>query len=197
MVAWLLKLSWKDASLDWSNIGRLFAGALIGLPLGYLFIVRYGDLAVGRVALGAVLLGFGVVGVAVDPARMRLPKWTGALFGFLSGFTGGAFVTGGPPVVIYLYGRAEDDPREMKPTIQFIFLAVCLLRLGAAATSGVLLEGRVLALSAVSLPLGVVMLWAGHRLSRYGSVRTFRFAVQSLIGAFGVGLILLNWPGTS
>ncbi len=192
MVLWLLRLSWHDGRIDWPNIGRLFAGALLGVPLGYWFLVTYGNLPLGRVVLGVVLAGFGTVGLLAGRTGIRMGTRWGPLMGIVSGFIGGAFVSGGPPVVIYLYAQA-DEPRTMKPTIQVIFLIMLLMRLVAAGTTGVLWKPAVLMLSAVSLPAAALLLALGHRLSKLTSTETFRLSVQGLIGVSGVLLIALNW----
>jgi uncharacterized protein len=192
LVLWLLKLSWKDGTIDWPNIGRLFFGALIGLPFGYIFLIKFGDLPIGRIALGVVLVGFCIVGLFSGREGLRMKKFFGIPMGILSGFVGGAFVSGGPPVIVYLYGQTKD-PRSMKPTIQIIFLIMLLMRLIAAGTTGALWDFGVLKLSAISLPLAALLLTFGHWLSSFVSAKIFRLAVQGLIGLFGVLLILLNW----
>jgi hypothetical protein len=193
VVAWLMKLSWRDGPIDWRNIGRLFAGALVGIPLGYWFLLAFGDQPLGRFVLGVVLFGFCVVGLLTGRGRVPMGKAWGLPMGAISGFIGGAFVSGGPPVVVYLYAQG-DDPRAMKPTIQVIFLVMLLMRIVAAAGTGALARPRVWMLAGLSLPLATALLAAGHWLSLRAKVTTFRLAVQALIGLFGLLLMALTYP---
>ena len=191
MVAALARLSWKDGKVLWRQVLLILAGTSAGVPLGYLFLLKFGDQPVGRFALGIVLVCFCFALLSAQQATVRLPPWLGLPIGGTSGFIGGAFVSGGPPLVLYLYAQAED-PRTMKPTIQVIFLVTCVLRLAAAGVSGVLSRPGVLTTSAVSVPLALAFLATGHFLSRRVSSTRFARTVQVLIGVVGVLLIVLN-----
>ena len=184
----LLRLSHAERGVDWASAWRLIAGAAVGMPLGYWFIHAFGDRPVFRIALGAALLAFAGNGLFGRRVQRKLPRWVGVPAGVCSGFLSGAFVSGGPPVVIYLYSRT-DDPRDMKATIQFVFLANLAYRHTAIALTGDYTIS-VLALAAWAAPVGAIALYLGHRLSRRGSVALFRKVVFTLIALFGVVLIV-------
>jgi uncharacterized protein len=187
----LARLSWRDGKIVWRQVALIFAGALLGVPLGYVFLMKFGNQPIGRVGLGVVLVGFCLALLSAHRTTVRLPQFLGVPIGWLSGFISGAFVSGGPPLVLYLYAQAED-PRTMKPTIQVIFLAMCLMRLVAVAFRGVLARPGVMMTAVVSIPLALAMLALGHYLSHRASSAVFTRVVQVLIGVVGVLLIVLN-----
>ncbi len=189
LVAVLAWLSRRDGKIAWDQVALICAGALVGVPLGYLFLVTFGDQPAGRVVLGLVLVGFCIAGLLKPPAGRGKSSGPALPVGVLSGFLGGAFVTGGPPVVLYLYSRAKD-PRTMKPTIQVIFLVVCIFRLATAAGSKVFFRRDVKIASAISAPLALVLLGLGHHLSCKSSPAVFARVVQMIIGLTGAVLVV-------
>jgi len=188
VVLLLLRLSHAEKGVRWRRVGQLVVGSVAGMPLGYWFIHTFGDRAVFRVALGVALIAFAVNGLFGRQARRKLAGWVGVAAGVCSGFLSGAFVSGGPPVILYLYSLA-DDPRDMKATIQAVFVANLVYRHTAIAVAGDYVPS-VLALAGFAVPAGVIALYVGHRLCRYGSVALFRRIVFGLIGAFGMVLIV-------
>jgi uncharacterized membrane protein YfcA len=94
-------------------------------------------------------------------------------------------VTGGPPVLIYLYARTED-PRTMKATVQFVFLAMLVYRMVLIVCDPALRAVELWTLSAwACLPaLGAVVV--GHRWSRRSSPAVFRRVVSVIIAGLGV-----------
>jgi uncharacterized membrane protein YfcA len=191
VIAWLLWLSWKDGKVVWRAVRSLLIGALFGLPLGYVFLVRFGDQPIGRLVLGVVLLIFSLVGLLKQGGTFRVPHRWGVLMGWLSGVIGGAFVSGGPPVVIYLQGQV-DDPRVIKSSIQTVFLLMMFMRIVAAGTTGLLADRSVWWLTFLAVCPAMILLWLGHWLSRFGTASFHRLAAQVMIGLFGLGLIGLN-----
>ncbi len=192
----LLRLSHADVKVKWRYGLLVTSGAVLGMPLGYGFIHVFGDRPVFRAALGVTLLAFAANGLLFRPRRRKVPAPVGVLAGMLGGFLGGAFVTGGPPVVMYLYSQA-DDPRDMKATIQFVFVMGLIYRHVAISIAGDY-NADVLILAAVAAPVCAVVLWLGHRLSRGISVESFRRAVFVLVAVFGVALIVraaATWMG--
>lgn len=160
VVAGLLWLSRKNGKIDWRSIGLLLLGAMLGLPLGYWFLLRFGDLPIGRVVLGVILVTFSTYGLVRKRGTVRMPISAAGPLGLRSGFVGGAFVSGGPPVVVYLNGRAED-PRVMKPSIQAIFLIMLFMRIAMAGAPGDLWSSTVWIQTAMTVPVALAALWGG------------------------------------
>jgi uncharacterized membrane protein YfcA len=184
----LLRLSHGDTRAEWRQGLLVLAGVAAGQPLGYWFIHACGDEPVFRVALGTVLVGFGITGMVTPHLRHRLPAAVGVGAGMVGGFLSGAFVTGGPPIVAYLYSRS-DDPRRMKATVQFVFLSSVGFRLACISVAGDWSAGTT-KLALVILPAVLPAVVAGHYLSRRASNESFRRVVYALIGVTGVGVLV-------
>ena len=98
-------LTWRlRAHLGWSRIGPLLLGSLAGVPAG-VFLFATLDPNWLLVGLGLALLFVAVqqtwFGTTPDADKQVRPLW-GGLAGLVSGVLGGAFNTGGPPVVMYV-----------------------------------------------------------------------------------------------
>ncbi len=89
---------------DYRGILPLLAGAVAGIPAGLLFLLGFSDKAI-KTALGIVLIVYAAYSLLLKRMPLRLPAWTGYLFGFFAGALGGAFNITGPPVVFYLSTR--------------------------------------------------------------------------------------------
>jgi len=190
----LLRLSQSHSRVDWPKSIRLVVGAAMGQPLGYLFIHTFGNRPVFRVALGAFLVLFALNGLFTPHVRKSLPRYVAVLAGILGGFLGGAFVTGGPPIVLYLFAHV-DDPREMKATVQFVFSAGVIYRLISIGVAGDY-TAEVLKLASVAVPVAMVALVVGHALSHKAPADRFRRHVYAVIGCFGLCVLgkgALGW----
>jgi uncharacterized protein len=175
----LLPITRAEAHIDWRRALLILSGNLCGQPAGYWFIHTWGDRPVFRIALGAVLLAFAVNGMVTPHVRRRLPLALAPAVGLAGGFLAGAFVTGGPPVILYLYSQT-DDPRTMKATVQFIFLISTAYRLVWVGVSGDMTL-PVVRLALLSLPVVLPVLVLAHALSKRISVAGFRRAVFAVI----------------
>ncbi len=181
----LLRISRPQGGIHWTKAGLILLGVVAGTPLGYLFIMKTGDSPAFRVALGAFLVVAGVVGALGVRARRKPPGFVGPLVGVLGGFLSGAFVTGGPPLVLYLYALA-DDAREMKATVQCIFIVMVIYRLTLVRLMGERFTAPVVVALLAALPLTVIAVVLGHKLSRADTARRFRVRAHAIIALFGL-----------
>lgn len=191
MLITLLAISCRDHPVRWRFVPWILLGAVVGSPLGYAFIVYQGDAPLFGTALGVVLLGFAFQGLwrAGSEVLRAWPRWLELPVGLANGFLGGAFVTGGPPVVLYLTSRVHD-PREMKATIQLIFLGGMLIRLAVIGGGPIGLDAEVLGTAGIAIPVVLLAIVVGHRLSQRAGVAAFKRVIFVLIGIAGVGLLL-------
>ena len=189
LVATLLVRSHRLMRVDWKAAAWVTAGIMLALPFGYRFILRHEDAPVFRVVFGLILVFFAVFRAVRPHVRRNISTLWAPVFGAGSGLLSGAFASGGPPVVLFLYAR-EDDPRRAVGTIQAVFLGGNLYRLAVillgerGMTSDVLIPA--LALS----PLVVLGTLAGFYASRRFSVRPFLLAVYGLLVLAGLVNIL-------
>lgn len=170
----------------WSAIWRLIVGLLPGVWIG----VATRQMIAERWVLG--LLGVVVICFAlyslIGPRLPHLhsPRWA-YLFGTAAGVLGGAYTTGGPPIVIYAACRRWDpDP------FRGSFAAVGIIASGTVAVTS-LAVGDFSPLSGAYLPAGLLGLFLGFGLgsclNRYVPARLFRCLVLVLLIVIGLRLI--------
>lgn len=182
-----LFLSRLGSDIDWLKAGLLLTGIVIGQPAGYWFVRTFGDHPAFRVLLGLVLLYYAVQSIVSPSIRRRVHKAVAVGIGTVSGLIGGAFASGGPPLVMYLYSQV-DDPRDMKATIQSVFVITLLYRLTLIGLAGDY-STAVLRLALYAVPPVIPLVVAGHALSKRISARRFRQYVYGLIALSGVSVL--------
>lgn len=181
-VAWGLR-----GHVLWAPVRRMLPSLVIGVALG-VTALRTLDRELMVRLLGATVVM--IAGWNLLRPRVReseTPFWD-VMAGLGGGLLGGAFNTGGPPMIAHLYRRAAP-PDAIKASIQFLFLTVGLCRAPIAMAQG--LMGPAIYLDAlVSVPmilLGLALgIWAGRRVD----TQSFRRASWAALGALGMVLLL-------
>lgn len=181
-VAWALR-----QHIRWSYILRLLPGVVCGLGIG-LFTLKNADPTWLIRALGITIAGIALWNL-VSKRRHGLgsPIWDFCI-GFSSGAIGGAFNTGGPPIVAYLYQR-PDPPEVLKATVQMNFLIFTIIRLSAATSVG-LIDMEIVRLALMLSPVIVAGAVFGLALSREISPERFRTSSWLALGIMGIVLAL-------
>ncbi len=180
IVTTLLVMTRKRLSVDWKQAALITAGLLITMPLGYQFILRYGEMPVSRIALGIVLMLFALNHLMKPHIKRHIPILLAPFFGMFSGILSGAFSSGGPPVVMYLYAQ-EEDPRMAVGTAQAVFLGASIARLVVVMLGERGITGSLLFQGLVMAPVVVLATIIGARAAHKFSVRPFLIAVYGLI----------------
>ena len=184
-VAILLSRTWR--SIDMQVAWRLLLSSAAGIPVGVL-TVRFAPEHAVKAILGVLLIAFGLYSLT----RLGLPLikrqvWLYG-FGFISGILGGAYNTNAPPVV--MYGAMQQWPVErFRATLQGYFLPAAVLICVGHGLGGLWTQA-VLGLYIVALPLVLLALFLGRRLSRCIPTATFQ---HLLYGALIVLGLLLLW----
>ncbi len=181
----LLWWSLKDTRFHWKHWFYMIIGTAFGVPVGYEILVRFGDLPVFRSVLGVIIFIFAVHGYFNKRAIWKMPLWTGIPMGMAAGIFTGAFLSGGPPIVLYLYSQT-DDPREMKATLQGIFICNGLYRLFWVGFSEEGFGGGILPVAVVAMVVVFPVLFIGHHISRSSTLTQFRKIVYALLAVFGL-----------
>jgi uncharacterized membrane protein YfcA len=174
----------REGRIQWPMVGFVLAGLALGVPLGYLFILTYGNQPVIQLVLGVTLTGFALNELFKPRFRKALPRFMGFPAGVLGGFLGGAFTTSGPPLAIYIYSQNED-PSLLKSTLQTVFFVTNLWRLVNIQVYGPGIGWPVLKITLLAVPLVAIFGFWGHRLSRRASSRFFLRSVYALIALSG------------
>ncbi len=184
----LLILARHWSKVDLRAAVRLIIASVAGIPVGIFLLsgLPEGPL---RAALGAVILLYGLFGLARPAARRRAAKgWLAWPVGFVAGVLGGAYNTNGPPVVVYATLR-DWPPERFRATLQGYFLPTGLLILFGHGVAG-LWSGQVLRLYAVSLPALVAGAWLGEKVSHDIPGSVFRRIVYLSLAVMGAFLIV-------
>ena len=194
VVVALFLATFTNAFQAWSGRGetdrpvasRLLAGAVVGLPVGFL-VYQLVDDRVLRVVIGcAVILAVVVIALGLDlrHAGPGLDAVGGALAGALTMSSG----VNGPPLVFVLQARHFDQHR-FRATVTTVFVVLDIVAVVTFAVTGDL-DADVLAVVVASLPglaLGAVV---GIALRRHLDPRRFRALVLVLlVGAGGSTLV--------
>lgn len=171
----------------WQAIWRVIAAALVGIPIGFVYLRLVDEQIVLRI-LGLVISGYALYALL----NIRLPKLThpawGYVFGFLAGLIGGAYNTSGPPVILYGASRGWL-PGEFKSNLQgfFVFSSAFILS-GHALNHN--LTPEVLQYFWLSLPAIAAGIFAGTSLDKIIQAETFRKIVLALLVVIGLRLIV-------
>jgi uncharacterized membrane protein YfcA len=175
------------AHVAWPTVRRIVPALVVGVAIG-VFALGTVDKHLMVQILGATVVGIAVWNLLAPQLHEHASLGADLAAGFLGGVLGGAFNTGGPPLIAHLYRRAAA-PVELKATIQCIFLGISVSRAPIAAASG-LMGGGVWRDALAALPLAFLGLWAGHRLSHRLSPERFRRTAWIGLGVLGALLFL-------
>ena len=119
----LLTTKWHN--IEWSAVGYLLVGALLGIPLGVYVLVNVPESAV-KLVLAALVISFAVFGLTRPLVAKLESNVPGLGFGFVAGILGGAYNTIGPPMVIF--GTLRQWPAQrFRITLQTVFFPTSLV----------------------------------------------------------------------
>ena len=185
----IIYASRKESIINWRLVGYILVGEVFGVPLGYWFILAFGNRPVFRLAFGAALTLFAANELFRPRIKRELNMAFGVLAGAMGGFLSGAFTAAGPPLALFIYSR-QKDPRLAKGTLQTVFISATIWRLVNIAMFGKGITMLVTKIAAMTLPILVICTFLGHIVSRRVSRGTFLKIVYSFIGLAGVMNIL-------
>ena len=171
----------------WGTAGRLFFFAALGMPGGYLVLIRVDrdtlQLLIASTVLAATWL------LARGRWRLEQSVFGDMVAGLLSGVLRTATSMSGPPVVLYLQGRGMI-PAAFRATITAYFFLSGLLAVTLFAVGGQF-DSR----SAVASVVGLPGLFVGWRIGGwlYGRVGEDAFrgvVVAILVGSSAAAIVL-------
>ena len=181
-VAWALR-----QQIRWHYVVRLLPGMVVGLGLGLLTLKNADPTLLIR-ALGVTIVGIAIFNLATRQRHGEGSPFWDFVVGFSSGAIGGAFNTGGPPIVAYLYQRA-DPPEALKATVQMTFLSFTILRLISASAVG-LIDGAIVRTALLAAPVVLAGAVTGLALARRVSADRFRTLSWIALGLMGAALAI-------
>jgi uncharacterized membrane protein YfcA len=182
----ILTKGWRAG--DMKAAARLVVASLLGIPLGVYGLARLPEEPL-KIALGILILLYGLFGLARPSARIRTEKaWVPWMVGWAAGVLGGAYNTNGPPVVAYGMLRGWP-PERFRATLQGYFLPTGVMILAGHGFAG-MWTGEVLKLFLYSLPAIVIGVILGGLVNRKLTPGVFTKLVYGFLIAMGAVLLV-------
>ncbi len=180
----ILASDWRG--VQWHATWRLAIATLVGVPLGVLGVDYLPEILI-KVILASLVISFAMYNL-LKPALFQLRTDRAApVFGIAAGILGGAYVTLGPPLVIFATLRGWD-PRQFRSTLQGVFfpasIFVCLNHFWYGRWNGDIFNCLL-----ACLPVMALGLWLGWSLNQRFSTTQFQRCVFGLLLASGMVLI--------
>jgi uncharacterized membrane protein YfcA len=172
--------------VKWRLIGPLLVFGLAGMFAGVEIVTSFNPLIMRRV-LGVTIVIFAAWSF-MDTRQGHLARWWSIPAGLASGVLHGAFNTGGPPLIAYIY-RHPFSPDHLKGTIQLLFVLLNLSRIPVLYSKG-LFTDQILICDAIALPFVVPMTWLGIKLARKISAQRFRKMAWTAFAVMGLWLAI-------
>lgn len=180
--------------IDRPALLRLVLGALVGIPIGILLVVKLPETII-MFALGLFLIVYGsysflkhVLARQQLQERLKAPFWALPV-GFISGVLGSAYNTHGVPVVVYGTLR-RWEPNRFRGTLQAHFLISGAFIVVGQALGG-LWSKEVFVLYGYSFPVLLLATFLGLYLQRRISNEKFQRYVFLLLVILGI-ILLMN-----
>jgi len=179
-------------SIDWRSLPVFLVGGVLGVPAGAWLLLHL-PTGVYRGVIGALLIVYGCYLLLRTPTQViiRTGPLADACAGFLGGFTGGLAGFPGAFVTIWCGLKGWDKARQRglyQPFILFMqpvgLIAIHLMR--PAASTAAQLNWTSLAF----VPAALLGAWFGLCVFKRLTDRQFELAVNLLLVAAGIGLIL-------
>ena len=177
--------NWRD--IEVKNAWRLIASALVGIPLGILFLSRF-DGTIVKLVLALTVIGFAAINlISIKQVRVAHENYAFG-FGFVSGIFGGAYNISGPPVV--LYGSLKDwSPNRFRATIQSYALFTNLFAIGGHYVAHNITT-QVLTYYLYALPIVAGSIWLGNIIHPRIPHEHYARYVKTLLLGLGISLLV-------
>lgn len=173
------------AHIDWRRVAGLFAGCLVGVPLG-VAVVQWAGADLGRAVLSVFVLmmcGLLLAGWRIGRQGDGAHVGVGAVSGLANGMA-----VGGLPVAVFFTAQGVA-PVVFRATVIAYFTALDLWSLPVLWQAGQITRDSFIA-TAFGLPFMLIGLWLGGRRFASTSPQDFRrFAILLLAGLSVAGLL--------
>lgn len=182
----IVNISHYKKDMQPRSLWRVMLGSIIGIPLGVLLLTYLSERLI-LIALGLFLVAYALYSLTVTQVPKIERNGWGYLVGFLSGILGGAYNTGGPPLVIYGMGK-RWEPRTYKANLQILLMVNSLVAIFVRALNQQY-NGVIFQYYAVGLPMIALGTFSGFWLSRYIDSIVFRRIILVMLIIIGIQLI--------
>jgi len=190
-------LLWKlRGHVVWRGLGPMIAAVVVGIPFGVFVLVHWPQEVLLRI-LGVVLVFAAVRSLIgangedrdLTPRRTVAGSGLEVLTGLAAGALSGAFNTGGPPAIAYVYCQPWTKERR-SATLQAIFAISIVVRILTMAVAG-LYHAPLLIASAACLPGALLGMRVGYAVFRRIPPRALEIVVAIFLA--GIAVKLLIW----
>lgn len=171
--------------VPWRRVGLLFAGALVGSPIGVQLLAQAPREPL-KLGIAAFVLASSLALIAGYRLKRRANEAGTAAVGAVSGLANGAVGMGGLPVALFLTADGDEPARIRAASIAYFFI-LDVFGLILLAREG-LVGKDTFAMAAMSLPVLIAGLWLGGRRFLGATPASFRrstlwlLVVLALIG---------------
>ncbi len=172
--------------IQWRLIGPLVFFGLIGLVAGVELVISI-DPQIMRRVLGITIILFALWSW-LDPRQGHVSRYWSIPSGLAFGTLSGAFNTGGPPLVAYVY-RHPLSPDQLKATLQFLFFSVTVVRIPIIFYKGLFTEA-VIQSSLYVFPFVILATLLGLWMARRVSPERFRKTAWAAFAMMGIWLAI-------
>ena len=177
-------------ALNIQTVWRISAAAILGIPIGVLFLSRIPE-TITITLLGLILILYALYSILNFPVpALKNPGWA-YFFGFLGGMGGGAYNMAAPPMIVYA-DTQRWEPQLFKGNLQGYFLIITLVAILTHSLSGNV-TGDVLQKSLIAIPFVLMGAFTGFFLDRFINPVVFRKIVLALLLVLGINLALIWW----
>jgi hypothetical protein len=179
-------LFWQlRAHVVWRAVRRITPWLSLGVVAGVFALATFDGSTLVRV-LGAFVVVVSLWNLSAQPLRVSESRLGDAIAGGVSGVFAGAFNSGGPALIAYVYSR-PGTPEQLKATLQALFLVSTFARMAIASGQGVMTRD-VLWDAALATPFAVAGQFVGNALSSRLSAERFRRTAW--LGLLALGVVL-------
>ena len=177
------------SKFHWRDVRLLLPAFVAGIPAGFFFEHAASVPVLVRV-LGATLIVIALSDLIITRRKnLSLPDWAAVPCGLLGGLIGGAFNTGGPPIVAYVYSKPWENVRTVA-ALQCCFLLGGLTRNVLMGFAGHYTSSLVIMAAWALLPT-LAAIYAGRIVCEKINRDLLRIVVFILVFILG-GMYLIN-----
>lgn len=174
--------------LDRNFLKPLLSSALVGIPLGVLFLKRF-DSDLARTLLGIVLLVFiGWTFFQKEAEQKPMARPWILPVGVVGGALGGAFNTAGPPLIAYV-STQPWAPDQARATFQIFFAFIGVFAIAGHVMTGLIHTGT-LVVDAITFPAPLIGMWFGAKAGKRLNPKLFRLILRLALLAMGLSFVM-------
>jgi uncharacterized membrane protein YfcA len=169
------------------KIAPILLGGLFGLPFGaYLLVFLSSDIL--KIMIGSVIVIFGLLLLSGRNFHLKREKMFSVPIGLISGLLNGSVSMSGPPVILFFanQGVMKDNFRANLVTYFFILNIMTLIFFAIIG----LINTDVLVLAGLTLPVALIGIFIGTKVSKKVNERVFRRIALILVSLAGLGSLI-------